>query len=268
MNELVAALSRHGVLLVFANVLLEQLGIPLPAIPTLVLAGALAADGTLPLAGLLFASVSASLLGDGLWFLLGRWQGHRVLKMLCRLTISPDSCVRQTESVFDRWGLPTLLVAKFVPGLSTVAPPLAGSGRVGMPAFLAWSGAGALLWAGSGIGLGWYFHDAVDRVVEWLTTLGGGALAILGGAFVVFLVVKWTQRWRFFRKLRMARILPDELRRLLSAGEPPAIVDVRSAVSRAGDPRRIPGAVLLSLEDLDAQIQLLPKEREIVLYCT
>jgi len=159
-------------------------------------------------------------------------------------------------------------VAKFIPGLSTVAPPLAGSGRVAMPAFLAHSGAGALLWAGSGIALGWYFHDAVERVVEWLAALGGGALAIPGGAFVVFLLVKWMQRRRFFHELRMARIPPDELRRLLSAGDPPAVVDVRSALARAGDPRRIPGAVLLSLENLDAHVSLLPKDGEIILYCT
>jgi membrane protein DedA with SNARE-associated domain len=268
MTGLVAALTRHGVLLVFANVLLEQLGIPLPAIPTLVLAGALAADGKLPLAGLLFASVIASLLGDIFWFLIGRRHGHRVLARLCRLSLSPDSCVRQTESIFDRWGLPTLLVAKFVPGLSTVAPPLAGSGRVGARPFLAYSAAGALLWAGSGVALGWLFRDAVDGAVQWLGTLGGGAFAILGGAFLVFLGIKWWERQRFFRQLRMARIAPDELHRLMSDGAEPVVVDVRTKGARVDDPRRIRGAVVLDIEDLDKEMPLLPKEREIVLYCT
>ncbi len=268
MHGLLSALTRYGVLLVSGNVLLEQLGVPVPAIPTLVLAGALAADGTLPFWGLLLASVAASLLGDLFWFLLGRRHGHRILRGLCRLSLSPDSCVRQTEAVFDRWGLPTLLVAKFIPGLSTVAPPLAGSGRVGLNPFLLFSAGGALLWAGSGLALGYLFHDAVDRVVVWLARMGGGALAVLGGAFVVFLTVKWWQRRLFYRKLRMARIPPVELHRLMSDGAAPVVVDVRTKGARADDPRRIRGAVVLDGEDLDAQVPLLPKDREIVLYCT
>jgi len=268
MNELVAALSRHGLLLVFANVLIEQLGLPVPALPTLVLAGALAAGGKLSLAGLILVSVVASLLGDSVWYLLGRRHGYRILRMLCRLSLSPESCVRQTESVFDRWGLLTLLVAKFVPGLSTVAPPLAGSGRVGIVPFLSVSAAGAFIWAGLASALGWLFHGTVNEVVGALATLGGGALAVLGGAFLAFLGIKWLQRRRFFRQLRMARIPAGELHRLMSDGAGPVIVDVRTKRARADDPRRIRGAVVLDIEDLDAQVPLLSKDREIVLYCT
>ncbi|MGE5345039.1 MAG: VTT domain-containing protein [Acidithiobacillales bacterium] len=268
MNELVAALSRYGVLLVFANVLVEQLGAPVPAIPTLVLAGALAADGRLSLAGLVLVSVVASLLGDSVWYLLGRRHGYRVLRMLCRLSLSPESCVRQTESVFDRWGLLTLLVAKFVPGLSTVAPPLAGSGRVGIVPFLSVSAAGAFLWAAFASGLGWLFHGTVNEVVGALATLGGGALAVLGGAFLLFLGVKWRQRRRFFKQLRMARIPVGDLRRLMEGGGEPLVIDVRSAGARARDPWRIPRAVVLDPDDLERQIPLLSTEREIVLYCT
>ena len=268
MNELVLALTRWGVLLVGANVLLEQLGLPIPAVPTLVLAGALAADGKLPLAGLLAVSVAASLAGDAVWFLLGRRHGHRVLRTLCRISLSPESCVRQTESIFDRWGFWALLVAKFIPGFSTVAPPLAGSGRVAFGPFLAVSAAGALLWAGSALALGALFHGAVDRVVEILSRLGGGALVLLGGAFVVFVAVKWEQRRRFFRKLRMARIPPDELRRLLCEDAAPLVFDVRSKGAQSRDPRRIPGAVVIDVERLDEHVSDLPKEREIVLYCT
>jgi membrane protein DedA with SNARE-associated domain len=268
MNELVAALSRHGVLLVFANVFVEQLGVPVPAVPTLVLAGALAADGKLSLAALIIVSVVASLLGDTVWYLLGRWHGSRILRTLCRLSLSPDSCVRQTESVFDRWGLWTLLVAKFVPGLSTVAPPLAGSGRVGFVPFLSVSAAGAALWAGLASTLGWLFHGAVSEIVGALATLGGGALALLGGAFLVFLGIKWIQRWRFFRQLRMARIPVQVLRDLMENGGDTLVIDVRSARARARDPWRIPKAIVLDPEDLEMQIPLLGKEREIVLYCT
>ena len=262
------ALSRRGLLLVGANVLLEQIGLPIPAFPTLVLAGALAAAGTLPLSGLLAVSVAASLAGDTVWFLLGRRHGHRILRTLCRLSLSPDSCVRQTESIFDRWGLPSLLVAKFIPGFSTVAPPLAGSGRVRLAPFLGFSAAGAALWAGSALFLGALFHDAVDRILDLLSRLGNGALLFLAGAFVLFLAVKWEQRRRFFRHLRMARIPAAELHRLMSGGEAPLILDVRSKAARAGDPRRVRGALVLDIENLDAQLPFLPKDREIVLYCT
>lgn len=268
MNELVAALSRWGILLVGANVLLEQIGLPIPAFPTLVLAGALAAEGKLPLAGLLAVSVAASLVADTIWFLLGRRHGHRILRTLCRLSLSPDSCVRQTESIFDRWGLPSLLVAKFVPGFSTVAPPLAGSGRIRLASFLGFSAAGAALWAGVALLLGALFHGTVDRILVLLSRLGNGALLFLAGAFVLFLAVKWEERRRFFRRLRMARIPPTELHRLMRDGKAPVVVDVRSRGARANDPRRIRGAFVLDIEELDAQLPLLPKDREIVLYCT
>jgi membrane protein DedA with SNARE-associated domain len=268
MNDLVAALSRYGVLLVFANVLFEQLGVPIPAVPTLVLAGALAADGKLSLASLVIVSVVASLLGDFVWYLLGRRYGYRILRTLCRLSLSPESCVRQTESVFDRWGLSTLLVAKFVPGLSTVAPPLAGSGRVRIVPFLSVSATGAFLWAVLASGLGWLFHGTVNDVVGALATLGGGALAVLGGTFLVFLGIKWYQRRRFFKQLRMARIPVQDLRSLMEGGSDPLVIDVRSAGARAQDPWRIPRAVVLDPDDLERQIPLLSTEREIVLYCT
>jgi len=268
LNELVAALTRWGVPLVGANVLLEQLGLPIPAVPTLVLAGALAADGKLPLAGLLAVSVAASLAADTVWFLLGRRHGHRVLKTLCRLSLSPDSCVRQTESIFDRWGLWSLLVAKFVPGFSTVAPPLAGSGRVALAPFLAFSAVGASLWAGASLLLGALFHGAVDRILDLLSRLGSGAIVLLAGAFVVFLAVKWEQRRRFFKELRMARIPPHELHGLLGSDAGPLVFDVRSSGAVQRDPRRIPGAVVIDVDRLDEFVAALPKDQEIVLYCT
>jgi membrane protein DedA with SNARE-associated domain len=267
-SELVAALTRWGVLLVGANVLLEQLGLPIPAFPTLVLAGALAAEGKLPFAGLLAISVAASLAADTVWFLLGRRHGHRILRTLCRISLSPDSCVRQTESIFDRWGLASLLVANVIPGFSTVAPPLAGSGRVELVPFLGFSAAGGALWAGSALLLGALFHGAVDGVLDLLSRLGSGALVLLAGAFVAFLAVKWEQRRRFFKELRMARIPPDQLRGLLAEGAGPLVFDVRSKGALERDPRRIPGAVIIDVERLDEHVLALPKEREIVLYCT
>src|SRR3982751_1334289 len=149
---------RHGIPLVFFNVMLEQLGVPLPAVPTLIVAGALSRMGRISSTNVLIASVVASLIADWIWFMLGRRYGYRILKTLCRISLSPDSCVRDTEARFERWGLKSLLFAKFVPGFSTVAPPLAGAGKRSTLAFLIYDAIGALLWAGSGVALGRAFH--------------------------------------------------------------------------------------------------------------
>jgi membrane protein DedA with SNARE-associated domain len=267
-KALVALLLRHGTSVVFANVLLEQLGLPVPAVPTLVVAGALAADGKLSFPGLLLAAFVATVAADSLWFFLGRRYGQKVLKTLCRVSLSPDTCVRQTEGIFEKYGLASLLLAKFVPGYSTVAPPLAGAAGTSYPRFLLYTSGGTLLWTGSALLLGAAFHGAVDRVLAGLANLGGWAFVVLAGGLLLYILFKWRQRRRFYRFLRMARIRVDHLRTLMDAGEPPVVVDVRSRNARLRDPRRIPGALTIDLEDLDAHVALLPADREIVLYCT
>lgn len=268
MNQLVTAVIAHGLPFVFANVLLEQLGLPIPALPTLVVAGALAVDRGPSAPRILLVAVLACILADGLWFGLGRRQGHRILKTLCRISLSPDSCVRQTESVFDRWGMPSLVVAKFVPGFSTVAPPMAGATRAGLASFLLYDALGALVWAGAGVGAGMIFHRAIDHVLDFLASIGSGALALLGAGLLLFVAVKWHQRRRFYRALRMARITVEELRDLIDGGQRPVVLDVRSGPARARDPRRIPGATALEVSELDAKLADLPRDREIILYCT
>jgi len=267
-NELRTLVLQHGVSFVFLNVLVEQLGIPVPAVPTLLVAGALAADGKLPFGRLLAAAFVATVAADTVWFLLGRRFGQKVLKTLCKLSLSPDSCVRQTEGLFDTYGLASLLFAKFVPGYSTVAPPLAGAAGATLPRFLLFTSGGTLLWAGTALTLGLLFHGAIERVLSFLTNLGGGALVLLGGALLLYIGLKWTQRRRFYRFLRMARIRAADLRRLMDEGQAPLIVDVRSDQARKRDPRRIPGAIAVNLLDLDEKIGQLPTDREIVLYCT
>jgi membrane protein DedA with SNARE-associated domain len=267
-HALIEQLARHGLPLVFANVLLEQLGLPVPAIPTLIAAGALSAGGRLSTAALLALAVLASLMADSLWYLLGRRHGYRILKTVCGISLSPDSCVRQTESVFERHGAGSLLYAKFIPGFSTVAPPLAGALRVGFVRFALFDAGGALLWAGSGVAAGIVFHRAIDRVAEFLEGLGLWAVAITGALFVAFVAWKWWQRRRFYRFLRMARITPAQLRALIDAGKAPVIVDVRNRAAVQRDPRRIPGAIQLMIEEIDKSIDQLPPDREIVLYCT
>ena len=158
MQELVLLISQYGLLLIFANVLLEQLGVPLPAVPTMILAGALAADGKFSVSAVFSVSLLACMLGDAVWYWAGRHFGNRVLKLLCRVSLSPDSCVMQSEVRFERWGGRLLMAAKFVPGLSTVAPPMAGAMQLGWPSFLLYDGMGAIVWIGISIGAGLLFH--------------------------------------------------------------------------------------------------------------
>lgn len=268
MELLTQYLATYGLYLIFAVVLIEQLGAPIPAIPVLVVAGALAVDRSLSAVQVLLVAVAASLLADSSWFLLGRRQGVRVLKTLCRISLSPDSCVRQTESVFERWGMPSLLFAKFIPGFSTVAPPLAGAMGASLPSFLIYDGGGALLWAGAGVAGGMIFHRTVDRVLTYLASIGSAAFALLTGALLLFMAFKWWQRRRFYKMLRTARITVEELRNLIDVGASPVVVDVRTSGARARDPRRIPGAIVMEVSELDARLSQLPPDREIILYCT
>jgi membrane protein DedA with SNARE-associated domain len=268
MQQLAQYVSKYGLSLIFVNVFLEQLGLPIPAIPVLIVAGALAVERDLSAIHVLLVALAACLLADAAWFWLGRRYGFRVLKTLCRLSLSPDSCVRQTTTIFERWGMPSLVVAKFVPGFSTVAPPLAGAIRARLLPFLLFDGVGALVWAGAGVSAGMVFHRAIDRGLEFLTGIGTRAVVVLAGALLLFVAVKWRQRRRFYEMLRMARISPEELHRLMDEGRDPIILDVRTPGARLSDPRRIPGARQLELNEIPDKISDLPHDREIVLYCT
>jgi membrane protein DedA with SNARE-associated domain len=269
MHELVAQLSRYGVALIFANVFLEQIGAPIPALPTLIVAGAFAAHGRMHLAAILLVALAASLIADAIWYLIGRRQGHRVLKTLCKISLSPDTCVRSTEMMFEKAGMPSLLYAKFIPGFSTVAPPLAGITGRSLGAFLVWDGLGTLLWAGSGVALGLLFHNAVQRVIGYLETLGFWAVVILGAGLAAVVILKWHERRKARTLLDIARMSVAELKRRLQEDQPPPlIVDVRNRAAHRYDPRRIPGAIRMAVDELDEKVDQLPRDREIVLYCT
>jgi membrane protein DedA with SNARE-associated domain len=268
MEEIVTRLIEYGLLLVFANVFLEQLGMPIPALPTLVVAGALAARERMDLAALLAVALTASLLADTIWFLVGRWQGHRVLRTVCRLSLSPDSCVRGTEDLFERVGMPSLAYAKFIPGYSTIAPPLAGAMGKTLGSFVLWDGLGSLLWIGSGLTVGILFHRAIDRALAYLETLGYWAAGLLVVVLLLVILAKWWQRRRIRKLLNLARISVDELKQLMDAGETPVIVDVRSRSAPLHDPRRIPGALKMTFDEIDTRLAELPRDREIILYCT
>jgi len=268
MTRLVHYVIRYGVPLVFLNVLAEQLGVPIPAVPALVVAGALSREQRMSSTNVLIAALFASLIADYVWFELGRRYGYRILKTLCRVSLSPDSCVRDTEARFERWGLKSLLIAKFIPGFSTVAPPLAGAARQSRLAFLVYDGIGALLWAGSAVAAGRVFFRYIDRVLVALENLGWWGLLLLGSVLGIVIIVKWMQRVQFLRQLRLARIAPEELKALIDSGASPVVLDVRTPAAQRRDRRRIPTAIVASADTVERQLAAVTPGAAIVLYCT
>ena len=267
MNTLLHWLADYGLGVAFLNVLAEQLGLPVPAYPVLIVTGALSLDGRYSTAGLLATAVAACLIADLAWYFGGRRFGSRVLRMVCRISISPDSCVRQTESLFARWGVWSLLVAKFIPGFGTIATALSGNMRLRLGAFIAADALGAALYAGIGITLGVWFHAAVDDVIAALESGGRWGLVAIAVALALFIAGKWWQRERLLRELRSTRITVPELEQLIGSGTPPAIIDVRSDTSRERD-GAIPGALAWSLHaDDEAAAPDLPRDVEVVVYC-
>jgi membrane protein DedA with SNARE-associated domain/rhodanese-related sulfurtransferase len=267
-QELLQNFGEYGVALVALNVLLNQIGLPVPVVPTLLLAGAVGARGHVSLAAIFAASVAACLIADCGWYWVGRKYGIRVLKTLCRISLEPDSCVSQTQGQFERWGVNSLVIAKFVPGLATIAPPLAGAMRLGWPRFVSLSLLAAALWVGAGLSAGVLFTAQIEGLLTRLDRIGGvavGMAVLLLGAYIAF---KWWERRRFYKVLRMARISVAELNDLIRSGSQPLIIDVRSPTARALEPCWIPGAVHISLPDPDVHLKELPKDREIILYCT
>jgi membrane protein DedA with SNARE-associated domain len=268
MSKIVALLIRYGTPLVWLNVFVEQIGLPIPAVPTLVVAGALSRDGRLSSTMILIGSVGASLLADWIWFTLGRRMGYRVLRTLCIMSLSPDTCVRDTEGRFERWGMRSLVVAKFVPGFSTVAPPLAGATGQKTSTFLFYDAIGAFLWAGAAVASGHVFHRAVDKVLAVLESMGWWAVCLLVTALLLLIVLKWWQRVRLLKKLRLARITPGELASLLDEDPPPLIIDVRTSSAHNRDPRRVRHALAIPTDRIKEEVAELPRHRDVILYCT
>lgn len=267
MNAASMMVAQYGLTLIFLNVFAERIGLPLPAAPTLIFAGALATLGKLSVPAIFAAAFIACVLGDTLWYAAGVRYGRRVIGLLCRISLSPDSCVRVTENRFAHWGRFTLVIAKFVPGLSMVVRPLAGMLKLGWWQFEVFNGLGTALWVGVSIALGVIFHDQINQLLLWLKDFGLTASSVLVGVVVGFVAFKWWQRRRFAAMLRVARITVHELRPLMASGAPPIIIDVRSSISREADGRRIPGARVIILGELMQRLDELPTDREIVFYC-
>ena len=261
-------LINHGLQLVFAAVLVEQLGLPLPALPWLLAAGALSAAGKFSLPLGLGAVVMACLIPDAMWFYLGRYRGNQVLAFLCRISLEPDSCVRRTQNVFTKYGLRGIFLAKFLPGMSTIAPPLAGMSGMGAGRFLLVDGLGALVYGACLLSFGYFFSHQIDQIAAALGRIGGNALMFIVALAVLYIAYKYWQRQRLLHELRMARITVSELRQKLDAGETPLIFDLRSSAAVEEEPALIQGAIHLGMEDIEKRLSEFPKDRDIIVYCS
>lgn len=266
MRHLLAFVESHGYALLFSWVLLEQSAIPLPSIPLLLAAGALIRTGRMQLLPALLSCVAGALIADTMWFELGRKGGRRVLGLLCRISIEPDSCVRRTENAFLKYGMNSLLVSKFIPGLNAVAAPLAGNSREPYWLFLLYDGAGAFIWSGAYVALGFLFSEQLETVFAYASRMGSGLVILIAGLFALWIGWKLIQRRRFLRQLDIARITPEELQYRLNAGEDLFIVDLRSGPAES--PALIPGAVRISPDDLTGRRREVPLDRDIILFCS
>jgi membrane protein DedA with SNARE-associated domain/rhodanese-related sulfurtransferase len=264
-SQLSQALQRDAVWVVFLNVLLQQIGLPVPAVPTLLLAGSLVL-GSGQFAGVLVAAIVASVLADGVWYLAGRAFGYRVLSGLCKLSINPASCVSQTEARFVRWGLGSLVFAKFIPGFSTVAPPIAGSLRMRPPGFLLAAATGAALWAGFALGAGWLLRKEVHSAIGLLDKHAGSALILVAGTVVLWLGWKLWQKYRFRQLSAVPHITPVELMAAMEADQPPLVLDLRgpSMIAKTG---AIAGAIVAEHDRLLEAVGEWPKDQPIVTLC-
>jgi membrane protein DedA with SNARE-associated domain len=268
MHGMLEFLLRHGYLLLLGWVFAEQAGLPLPSVPLLLAAGVLAGTGRLNFAICLLVSFLAAITADTIWYQLGRAKGIRILQWLCKISLEPDSCVRRTEGVFESYGAKSLLVAKFLPGLSAVATPLAGIFHMRLRRFLLFDGLGSLLWTFSFLGLGYAFSEQIERIAQRLKLLGGWVLVLFLGGLGAYIFSKVMARKKFMRDLWIARITPDELKQKLDSGEQLAIVDLRHSLDFAADPQTIPGAFRMDAKELQNKGNTLPQDREIILYCT
>jgi membrane protein DedA with SNARE-associated domain/rhodanese-related sulfurtransferase len=254
-------------MLIFAWVFVEQAGLPIPSAPLLLAAGALSGTHQMNLGmAIAFATIGA-VASDSMWYELGRQKGVRVLQLICRISLEPDSCVRRTQVSFGRNGPRVLLVAKFIPGLNAMAAPLSGVIKMGWRKFLLFDTIGALAWGSALTITGYAFSGELERVAARAAYLGEWLLVLLLAAFAGYILWKFYNRQKFLRKLRIARITPEELKEKIDAGEDIIVVDLRHSLDFDAYPETIPGALHIDAADLEEAYEVIPRDREIVLFC-
>jgi membrane protein DedA with SNARE-associated domain/rhodanese-related sulfurtransferase len=268
MNEANAFISQYGEILLFAVVFAEQVGLPLPAVPILLAAGALAGAGKIDLTGAIVLSVIACLAGDLVWYELGRRRGRRALNLLCRISLEPDSCVRRTENFFTRHGAGSLVLAKFIPGLSTLAPALAGLFRIRLQRFLLYNGLGAVVWTLAFIIPGYLLSDQIERLAEVAGRLGLWLAFFFGAGIAAYIMYKYIHRRLLLRELRIARITAEEVKQMMDNGHELLVVDLRGALDHEADPDTIRGALRMTAEELEQRHHEIPRHQDVILFCS
>jgi len=268
MNEVVQFLIEQGYIVLFVWVLFGQLGLPIPIVPILLAAGALAGIGKLNMTLVFAIAFLAALLSDQFWYQVGLHRGSKVLPFLCRISLDPESCVRRTKGIFTRYGPRSLLFTKFIPGMATVAPPLAGIFHLRPLRFLLFDGLGTLMWVGVLILLGYKFGDEIKDLTIQTSGLGPWIGLVVPVGLATYIVWKYIQRKMFLHRLAIARITPEEVKQRLDAGEDLLILDLRSSLEFEAEPHSIPGAFHTSFEELDEFHHQVPRDREVILFCT
>jgi membrane protein DedA with SNARE-associated domain len=268
LKETLDFLIRHGYMILFGIVFVEQAGFPVASVPVLLGIGALSAEGRFSFAVALLIALLASLPADVAWYELGRHKGYRVLRLLCQISLEPDSCVQSATGVFRHYGMGTLVLAKFIPGMGVVTTPMAGVLGMRPARFLLLDGVGAALWAGLYLGLGVIFRRQLEEVAAVVARTGVSLAAVVICTVGGYLGWKWLGRRRYVRKLALARVSPEELWRRIEAGEPVTILDLRHTSEIAADGAKVPGALRFAPEELETKHLEIPRDRDIILYCT
>jgi membrane protein DedA with SNARE-associated domain len=261
-------LERFGYWVLFANVMLEQLALPLPTIPVFLAMGALAGIGYFSIWGAIGVAVCGAIASDLVWYRLGRSRGHSIISLICRISLEPDSCVSQTKDTFRKLGPYALLFSKFVPGLNATAAPLAGLTRMPLSRFVPFDLAGSAIWSGAYLSLGFLFRNQIEQVADSAGRLGSTLLVAVLCLVAAYIGWKYYQRRRFIRGLRVARVTPGELREMIECGEAVAVVDLRHALEVEYEGVKIPGALSMDLQELELRHLEIPREMDVVLYCS
>ena len=261
-------LQTYGYWLLFFTVMAEQLAIPIPASVVLLSMGALSGLGTFSFTASLALAALACVICDQIWYQLGKIRGHSILKLICRISLEPDSCVSSTKATFGKWGAWSLLFAKFVPGLSAIAAPMCGLTRMPLRKFMAADIAGSLIWPGTYLSLGYLFRNQLEDVAHWLARFGGWAGAVAALLVSAYIFSKFYERRRFLRGLRVARVLPEELRDMMNAGRGVAVIDLRDGLELEAGGGKIPGALWIPMPELESRKHELPLDTELIVYCS
>jgi membrane protein DedA with SNARE-associated domain/rhodanese-related sulfurtransferase len=273
MSTFKVLLLHHAYSLLFGWVLIEQAGVPVPSIPVMLAAGTLSASHKLHIAYAIGVILVASLIADSGWYWLGRRYGRKILDFLCRFSLESSTCVVKTQGTMGRRGASTLLFAKFVPGLSTMAPPIAGQAKIPFSTFLLYDGLGTLVWATTWLLAGRFFGDIAEKSQRFYNGLGHFAVLLVAAAVIAVIVWRIVKLRQFRSQLVELRLEPHELHSMICVAkdgglELPFIVDLRHPLDVLADPLVLPGAVRIGPDDLKSRSESIPRDRDVVLYCT